>query len=323
MLLRNSGTPSQPEFSIITSDFAELGKYGFEGVYPTFGDMDGDGDGDMIIGDEQGKLHYFENGAPTGHPASFILEQPNYQGIDIGQSAKPQIVDVNRDGLPDLLVGERSGTVKYFENTGSPVAPEFGSLPSVDQFGDIDVMPECCTGYSAPFMTEDSLGHYQLYVGSEQGLVYLFGNIENNLTGTFTLIDSLYLYGVNVNLSGADINGDGKLEFVYGELAGGIGLLKDGIPHNLGTEELSVSNELIKIFPNPVKDLLSIEIPERFNGLPYEISILNMMGQKVYYGYQISEESLFPFNVENFTDGIYLIVISIHDQVHTGKFIKR
>ncbi|MEZ5148263.1 MAG: hypothetical protein R2759_14665 [Bacteroidales bacterium] len=62
----------------------------------------------MITGDEDGLLHYFRNDAAAGEPADFKLTQPNFKGIDVGQSAKPQIIDINRaDGKPDLLVGER------------------------------------------------------------------------------------------------------------------------------------------------------------------------------------------------------------------------
>ncbi len=115
-----------------------------------FGDMDNDGDKDMITGDEDGNLHYFRNDGGAGNPADFTISQPNYKGIDIGESAKPQIIDVNRDGLPDLLVGERSGTINYFENIGTPQSADFSASPNNDFFGEIDVMAECCTGFSAP-----------------------------------------------------------------------------------------------------------------------------------------------------------------------------
>ena len=46
-------------------------------------------------------------------------------GIDVGSFSTPQLVDLNRDGLLDLVIGERSGIdngvlngINYFENTG-------------------------------------------------------------------------------------------------------------------------------------------------------------------------------------------------------------
>ena len=115
--------------------------------------------------------------------------------------------------------------------------PVFTDVPDVEQLGGIDVMPQCCTGFSAPFLTTDSLGNFQLYVGSEQGYIYLYDDIEGNIYGNYRLKDSLYLYGVNTTINGADINADGRPEFIFGEAAGGIGLLRHGDPPVYGIEE--------------------------------------------------------------------------------------
>ena len=37
----------------------------------------------------------------------------------LGYYAQPQIVDVNRDGLLDIIIGEQDGTINYCPNTGS------------------------------------------------------------------------------------------------------------------------------------------------------------------------------------------------------------
>ena len=76
----------------------------------TFGDVDGDGDSDMIVGHSEGSLIYFQNLAGVGNPCIFVLSQVNYQSIDVGDNAVPQLIDVNRDGKLDLLIGEKSIT---------------------------------------------------------------------------------------------------------------------------------------------------------------------------------------------------------------------
>jgi hypothetical protein len=321
-LLRNTGSAEDPEFEIITENFASLSIFEFDGAYPSFGDLDGDGDLDMLLGDEGGKLHLFTNEAGQGEPADFTLTEPNYKGIDIGQSARPQVVDVNLDGLPDILAGERSGTIRYFENTGTAGTPQFDPMPTHEELGGVDVMPECCTGYSSPFMTKDSLGNSILYVGSEQGWLYLFDNIDGNLDGTFNIIDSLYLNGVDITPNGADINDDGKLEFVYGEFAGGVGLLKYGIPPNLGVEELESANDLVKVYPNPASSVISIRLTVGSQQLAVA-EILDLYGnvvQEMVKG-EVGE-GVMILDIGHLPTGIYIIRIRVEDQLIVKKVIK-
>ena len=54
-----------------------------------YGDLDNDGDVDMVLGDNNGKLHYFKNNADDGQDAFFELETVNFFSIDIGQHATP------------------------------------------------------------------------------------------------------------------------------------------------------------------------------------------------------------------------------------------
>lgn len=280
MLLHHNGNPEAPSYDIVTGNYANLSAFGFNGIYPALGDLDGDGDLDLMIGDEDGKLHLFINQATQGNPAAFVLTQPNLAQIDVGQSAKPQIIDVNLDGIPDLLVGERSGKIRYFENIGTASQPQFNSTPSSTQFAGIDVLPDGFTGYSAPWLTQDSTGRYVLYVGSEQGYVFQFVSEEDPSLENFTKTDSMYLHGVKVSFSEGDINQDGKSEWLVGSYTGGIKLFTTEKPVYYGILDQKKPEAAIQIFPNPVKDQLHIK------GLQYlaEINgwtIHDALGQKI------------------------------------------
>lgn len=50
---------------------------------------------------------------------------------------RPQFVDLDEDGDPDLFLQERSGDLMYFENVGTPTDPEFRWRE--DRFQDIDI----------------------------------------------------------------------------------------------------------------------------------------------------------------------------------------
>ena len=118
-LYRNIGEITTPEFSLITTDYSGLSSLQLPGMYPTFGDLNDDDIAEMITGDEEGRVHLYTDFSNENEPANFALTNPSFSNIDIGESAIPQIVDVDRDGLPDLLIGERSGTLNYFRNIGT------------------------------------------------------------------------------------------------------------------------------------------------------------------------------------------------------------
>lgn len=114
----NTGTVGNPAFALsITNPFgiANVG----ERAAPAFADIDNDGDLDLLIGNKQGNLHYFENmGTPSNATFSFIGLNPfNIQGV--GDDAKPCFVDMDDDGDQDLMVGNALGDYHYFENVTS------------------------------------------------------------------------------------------------------------------------------------------------------------------------------------------------------------
>jgi hypothetical protein len=317
LYLRNIGVSSDPEFEWVTDDFAGLSIYGFEGVYPAFGDLDGDGDAEMLIGDEAGQLHLFENRAEAGAPAEFVLTQPNYFQIDVGQSAKPQLIDVNKDGLTDIISGERSGSLLYFENTGTAQQAHFSAEPTISDWGKVNVLPDEFTGYSAPFLTVDSLGNSLLYVGSEQGWIYAYDQIDNNLQGEFRLVDSLNFYGMHTTLNGIELSDRGNNYFVSGSFTGGIGFYRSGIPTFYGVDETSFST--LKIHPNPVMDILRFELPVELTK-SLQLTIYNTFGQLVMEQI-ILPERLNSIELNDFSQGLYLINLKSSQIRTSGKFI--
>ncbi|MCF6342878.1 MAG: T9SS type A sorting domain-containing protein [Bacteroidales bacterium] len=320
-LYQNTGTEENPAYSLITNDYSALSSLSLKGVYPAFGDLDGDGKMEMLSGDEEGNIHLFVNTAAEGEPAAFTLSRPNYKNIDVGQTAMPQIVDVNRDGKPDLLIGERSGTINYFENTGTPDQPDFGSVPTNGFFGEIDVMLECCTGFSAPFFSKDSTGKSMLFVGSEKGYLYLYNNIDNNLEGAFTLVDSLFLNGLKINISGADINNDNTPELLYGEYTGGIAIMKKGSPAFVGIDERPQITAEIELFPNPATSVVNLRFSGDVFSKHLKIDLFNIYGETV-KSFALDRTTECSVSLSGLTKGIYFVRLSSEKRVVTKKIIK-
>ena len=105
-LLENIGIATAPAFNLVTTDYGQLAGLGFgPGIHPAFGDVNGDGRPDMILGDLSGNLHQFLN-ISTGPVAQFQLAQAlitNDAGAAIdGCQRRSTAFRLDGDGLPDL-----------------------------------------------------------------------------------------------------------------------------------------------------------------------------------------------------------------------------
>lgn len=79
-------------------------------------------------------------------------------------------------------------------------------------------------------------------------------------------------------------------------------------------------NPDIRIFPNPVNDMLYIQSKEIFKD-PVQVSLSNALGQKVLQT-QSSNSKLVSIDIAAMTPGIYILSLSVGDQVFTKKIIK-
>jgi hypothetical protein len=119
------------------------------------------------------------------------------------------------------------------------------------------------TGYSVPFMFINAFGNRELLVGSESGWIWNFGDIDGNLNGTFTLLDSTWQDVKEGSLSSVrlyDFDGDGWDDAVTGNYRGGITYWRNDI--ELTTEEpnATAGNDAFLLVPNPVADEVEITL---------------------------------------------------------------
>jgi hypothetical protein len=132
----NTGTPTAPNFpTAALNPFGLTNSATYGGrVAVSFGDLDDDGDFDIISGTYYGNLNYFENTGTASAPA-FGLPQLNPMGlIDLGYKSNPELIDIDADGDLDIIAGEYYGSFQFFENTGTTTAPAFAA-PVENSFG--------------------------------------------------------------------------------------------------------------------------------------------------------------------------------------------
>lgn len=299
----NTGTITEPEFALITRDLAGISIYGFSHITPTFGDIDGDGDADMIIGEGNGFLQLFENTALPGQPAEFTVLVANYKSIDVGKNSAPQLVDVDEDGLLDLIIGEENGNLNYYENSGTASDAAFTFVS--DFWGGVDVrVPPSLTGNSVPFLTKAIDGTWKLFAGSQNGTIFQY-EVTADFTGTFTKLTSAFSNideGSFSNAQFADITDDGSPELLTGNYRGGITLYRDEETFDAVAEVMQ--HVEIEIFPNPATEKMYFSIyPEN---IFTEASVFDITGKEI-FSTQLSDNCI---NISSLQSGMYYIRFS-------------
>ena len=185
---------------------------------PSFADIDGDGDQDLVLGASDGTLRVYQNDG-NGVFAELTGANNPFDGLDFGSESDPSLADIDGDGDVDLIVGSFTSGVRVALNDGSGtfsvlslqntpfINPIFGSATKI-ALGDID-----------------NDGDADVVIGE------LLGTLEtwiNDGTGTFTALTGANnpFNGVDVgtlaNPHLIDLNGDGDLDLVVGSTNGAL-----------------------------------------------------------------------------------------------------
>lgn len=320
---QNTGTASDPVFTFVDDNYFNLTALGF-GLrsVPTFGDLDNDGDKDMLIGIENGTIVYVQNQS-TGSGSVFTTTVQNYpdntgQPISNGVFSFPQLFDLDDDGLLDLIIGTKTGELTYYRNTGTSSTPEFTLYNSL--LGNVDVNTSNPDGFATPHFIRHNDTTY-LILGDKDGRTNFYTGIDGNLdpTDSFTL-ETNNLSGINTQaysaFAVADLNNNGNLELYAGQDLGGIFRFEHDENSNASIGDIDPSS--LNVYPNPTRSLITLST----NDYQIEtVTLINLQSQIVWS----DETSTNKVEVDlvDYPAGVYFVSATLSNgQTITKKVVK-
>ncbi|WP_420459628.1 T9SS type A sorting domain-containing protein [Neolewinella sp.] len=327
-LLRNTTAPGgPPSFAVVDNDYLGLRQFinSTSAFAPAFGDLDGDGDTDAVIGERGGQLIYLENTAGPGRPAAFATPVFGYMDLDAGQLSKPALADLDRDGLTDLLVGGFDGRIRFYRNLGTTGAPRFDpsfTTPgNVEQLGGINTnTPGGSSGHPAPAVVTYA-DRFVLLTGNRSGILeaYSFTDYTQAFTPLSRSVDSLDLGGFSTPAT-ADFDGDGLLDLVLGNQRGGLSYYTTELGAELSTGLFSPSLPAVEftLAPNPTTGQV------RLRNLPgsrvQTVKVYSSVGQLVLQEDAGSRSSL-DLDLGTLVAGVYVVRVEAGDGVGVRRVV--
>ncbi len=315
---QNSVVNGVTRFTLVTNDFGGIGTQSFQGAAPAFGDLDGDGLDDMVIGHSDGTMSFYKNTAfgnnvqPQWTLSQLMLKGALNDTLDAGYYAAPLIYDMNKDGKPDLLVGNQSGRISYYQN--APAAGQPGLTLGTNKLGDIETVPgNFAAGFSTIWIGKmDAAGPELLVCGNGAGNLLRYSGFQTgNVTAPYTLVDSNY-NGIDVGQRSApaigDADSDGVTDIILGNRLGGLNLFKLGpAPTTTGIAGYSPITGNCMMYPNPAHDEVVITWNDAFAApdAPLRVTLHNALGQIVLSSDGAASRRAVTLNVAGLPAGVY------------------
>jgi len=322
-LYENSGSASAPSFKLLHEDYFGFSGSRFYNLKIQFADMNSDQTTDLVFtatsfDNYLTNLYYLPNKSQTG--LDFSAASLQAVGFELTSTENIYVIDINEDGLPDVLAGRSEGNLEYWKNTGIAGAPSF-ALEEANflGFGSSTLRQNltCAAG------DLDADGNADLLIGDQTGILHVISDFKNTDQSTMQPESNILFnplsgaYG-SKNLGGkiwpaiANLYNTNRPAIAVGNALGGVHLLK----HDEGTS-LPEEPE-VNIYPNPIAktEVLNIEADRQGS-----LQVFSVLGQQVSPPVIIKANQVHRYTLPSLASGLYLLKFTVAKKSRTQRLV--
>ncbi len=209
---QNVGTAKEARWQTVSSKAFEPFQRTFSA--PTLGDLDGDGDLDLLVGSQKGTIEWIRNDGTAKEPR-WVTAELEFASIYAGEYTVPILHDLNQDQKPDLIIGNKNGQLLVYNNNNV-----WDSSPS-------HVFRTSGENHIVPMLFQwDQDNTLDIGFGSEKGFLKTIRSHGSKNFPTNWLLEELPVSEVQMPPQLAphaiDLNGDGQADILASNQSGAV-----------------------------------------------------------------------------------------------------
>ena len=314
----NIGTNLQPKYTLYDSNYLQISQHNLKEIALFSGDIDHNGTTDLIAGTADGFLVWWKNEATQNNIPNLVykgflmknaLENPD----TLGRNLVPVIYDLDKDGINDIVIGNRNGYLIFLKGNLS-AEPEFSIIST--QLANINTKKENeLLGYSAPYFSDiDNNGIDDLILGTNSKGIIWYKDFTADYQQENLSEQQLKSYQFNRE-NPAVLNNQ---LFFIGNAIGGISAFKTDTTILSST----IQHQTIKTlnaYPNPANNFCTL--PLETSDKVENIQCFNLLGNLLNIMFTQKEETI-EIDLSKLPQGIYLINFQQNKQLYYSKVFK-